>query len=83
MPAIRTNSLENDEYQIDYNRRAQADCLKQTSYCLGSIALFVLAGMIGIPEIAANIPGGTLTTSLITIGIVIGVLILCRFQMKR
>ncbi len=83
MPALRTNSIDDDgQYQIDHNRRAQADCLKQSSYCLGSIALFILAGMIGNPEVAANIPGGAVTSALITIGIVIGVLILCRLQMK-
>ncbi len=71
-----------EQYHIDYNRRAQADCLKQTSYCLASIALFVLAGMLGVPEIANTIPGGAVTTSLVTIGIIIAVLLLCGIQMR-
>lgn len=76
------NSIDDEHFEIDYNRRAQANCLKQSSYCLGSIALFILAGMIGLPEIANSIPGGAITTGLISLGIVIGVLILCRLQMK-
>ena len=74
---------EEDQYHIDYNRRAQADCLKQSSYCLASIALFILAGMLSVPEIASTIPGGALTTSIVTIGIIIAVLLLCGVQMRR
>ncbi|MFW9932935.1 MAG: hypothetical protein ACFFDR_09795 [Candidatus Thorarchaeota archaeon] len=83
MSTFRTNSIDTEDYQIDPNRRAQADCMKQTSYCLGSVALFILAGMLGTPEIAATLPGGPFTATLVSIGIVIAVLILCAVQMKR
>lgn len=82
MPLPIISAIENNDIQREYNERARKDCQKQAIYCFASIALFIVAGLIGTPGIATMIPGGTLTLGLISVGIVILVIILCKFQMS-
>ncbi|MGY5853581.1 MAG: hypothetical protein RTU92_08465 [Candidatus Thorarchaeota archaeon] len=68
---------------IDYRRqREYSNCRKQNAYCFLSIILFILAGVTSYPGVAESIPGGMVTIVIIDIGIVLTVLLLCRFQMK-
>ena len=82
MPFDRIHALEDNDIQREYDERAMADCKKQSAYCFASIALFIVAGLIGTPGIADTIPGGVATLSIASIGIVILVIILCKFQMS-
>ncbi|MHA1960032.1 MAG: hypothetical protein ACW99U_07365 [Candidatus Thorarchaeota archaeon] len=75
---------------IDYDRtdasrdarRAKSQCNKQTVYCIASIALFIVAGMVSSPGFVALIPGGQLTGALLSIGVILLVLLLCVWSSK-
>ena len=73
-----------DEYpHTEYNRQAKSDCQKTGVYCVASVALLILAGAMGNPTFVASIPGGVATSTLVSFGIIIGVLILCYWQRPR
>lgn len=72
-----------DDYGVDNNfeaRRARSECNKQSVYCIASIALFIVAGMVSSPGFAALVPGGELTVAMLSIGVVILVLLLCAWS---
>ncbi|MFW9850887.1 MAG: hypothetical protein ACFFF4_17305 [Candidatus Thorarchaeota archaeon] len=79
-----SNALDDNSPYIDYsNRRAKSDCRNTIIYCSISIALLILAGGLGNPAFVATLPGGAATASILSIGIVLGVLILCVWQIPR
>ncbi|TFF95607.1 hypothetical protein EU546_02975 [Candidatus Thorarchaeota archaeon] len=69
--------------QIDYRRAQQKECRNTTIYCVLSIALLITSGAINNPLVMDILPGGQLTMTLLTIGIVVSVLILCAWQFPR
>ncbi|MFW9910458.1 MAG: hypothetical protein ACFFEF_18020 [Candidatus Thorarchaeota archaeon] len=75
-------ALGNDGSDFDYDSKAKSDCIRQSIYCVASIALFIAAFLLGDPNLVAALPGGAVTGALISIAIFIGVLFLCRWQMK-
>jgi hypothetical protein len=77
------NSIDDGYPQPRYNKQEVADCRNTIIYCGVSIALLILAGGLGNPAFVATLPGGTATASILSIGIVIGVLLLCVWQRPR
>ena len=73
------------EEEPDYGARMQArnDCRNTTIYCVVSLALLIAAGAINSPIVAATIPGGQLTLTLLSVIIVVAVLGLCIWQYPR
>ncbi len=82
MSLDRIMAIESNDVQREYDARAMKDCQKQSAYCIASIALFIVAGLVGTPGAVAMIPGGALTLGLVSVGIVILVIILCKLQMS-
>lgn len=82
MPLSRIQAIENNEIQREYDARAMKDCKRQSAYCFASIALFIVAGLIGTPGIVEMVPGGVLTLGIVSVGIVITVILLCKLQMS-
>jgi hypothetical protein len=73
-----TRAIDYDRTDDSYDaKRARSQCNKQTVYCIASIALFIVAGMVSSPGFIALIPGGELTAALLGVGVVLLVLILC------
>jgi len=52
-------------------------------YCIVSIALLIASGAMTSPEVQANIPGGTTTTSILGFVIIVAVILLCVWQAPR
>jgi len=78
----KIQAIENNEIQREYDERTMMDCKKQSAYCFASIALFIVAGLVGTPGIAEMIPGGVLTLGFVSLGVVILVILLCKLQMS-
>ncbi|MHA2423862.1 MAG: hypothetical protein ACXAEF_03685 [Candidatus Thorarchaeota archaeon] len=83
MKASFNNAIDDEYPHVDYNRQAKSNCSKTIVYCAVSLALLILAGGLGNPTFVATLPGGAATASILSIGIVIGVFILCMWQMPR
>jgi predicted membrane protein len=71
---------------IDYDRDAsyqkqmRSNAMKQTAYCVISLIIFIIAIVSNDPNIAAAVPGDGLTLMFVDIGIVVAVILLCRWQ---
>ena len=76
--------MENESLEPQYDLYQQrSDCNKTTIYCIVSIALLIASGAITHPEVQANIPGGTATTSILSFVIIVAVILLCVWQAPR
>ena len=77
-------SIEGEEPRQYYSPEAsRKECRNTSIYCVLSLALFILAGAVNSPIVRAAIPGGAQTLTLLSIGIIIAVLILCIWQAPR
>ena len=83
MKFSKTNSIDDEYQQPQYNRQDVSDCKNTIIYCGVSIALLILAGGLGNPAFVASLPGGVATASILSIGVVVAVLLLCVWQRPR
>ena len=79
----RIKALEDEYPHTDYNRQAKSNCQKTGVYCVASVALLIFAGAMGNATFVASLPGGIATAGLISLGIIVGVLLLCYLQRPR
>ncbi len=82
---VGTRYYESDdvEAEIAYRERQRKECRDTILYCVLSLALLIAAGALNNPIVIATIPGGPLTLTLLSIVIVVSVLVLCLWQMRK
>jgi len=75
---LSLRALESGQPYPDYQRKQERkDCMNSTFYCVVSLAVFVGAYFLSDPNIVASIPGGAITSAIISIGIFLTVIFLC------
>ncbi|MGY5881044.1 MAG: hypothetical protein RTV31_12390 [Candidatus Thorarchaeota archaeon] len=72
-----------EPYYDPYQAQQRKDCNKTLIYCIASIALLIASGAMTHPDVQANIPGGTATTSILSFAIIVVVLLLCFWQRPK
>ena len=78
MTKFSIRSLESGPLNTDHIRKQERkDCINSTFFCVVSLAVFVAAYALSNPIIVAAIPGGAITSAIISIGIFLTVIILC------
>jgi hypothetical protein len=74
---------EADGTQADYKKKQRDDCRNSTLYCVISLALLIAGGAATSPYFIDAVPGGRTIANFLTVGVVIGVMILCYWQTRR
>ena len=80
-----TRYYESDELEAEaaYRDRQRKECRDTIIYCVLSLALLIAAGGLNNPVVIATIPGGPLTLTILSIVIVVSVLLLCIWQIRK